>query len=111
MVIHSLEDLQTSYQSFKDEDEYGKGIVAEALGCVGKPAVESPIRVLNGKNKHIRKGVGWALGNIGDTRAVEPLIIVLRDKDISVQWQIVWALEKIEGPIMKPFIQTKKNTR
>ncbi len=51
------------------------------VAIVGKPAVESLIQALNDSDSYIRMGAARALGKIGDLRAVEPLVPLLREKD------------------------------
>lgn len=54
---------------------------------------------------HLVMKIGWevrssaakALGKIGDDRAVEQLINLLRDKNENVRWHAVQALEAITG--------------
>jgi HEAT repeat protein len=41
--------------------------------------VEPLIALLKDKSKYLRKEAAWALGKIGDRRAVEPLIVALKD--------------------------------
>ncbi len=37
----------------------------------------------------------WALGRLGDARAVEPLIAALKDEDLKVREQAAWALGRL----------------
>ena len=68
---------------------------AEALGEIGKPAVEPLIRILSDNDERVRRSAADALGEIGDVRAVEPLIKVLGDDSWRVRWPAVEALGKI----------------
>ena len=56
--------------------------VAEALVAIGAPAVEPLIRDLCNPYSHSRPTMAWALGQIGDPRAVEPLIAGLSDMTV-----------------------------
>ena len=51
---------------------------------------------LKDKDKHVRGSAAGALGEIGDMRAVEPLIDKLKDKDENVQTWVAGALEEIK---------------
>jgi HEAT repeat protein len=82
---------------------------AEALGKIGKPAVEPLIEVLKVAKKHIRKGAALALGKIGDERAVEPLIEALRDEELGVRMDAAEALGKIGEPAVELLIQALKD--
>ena len=53
---------------------------ADALAMIGEPAVEPLIAALEKKDANLRQLAAWALGQIGDTRAVEPLIPVLSSR-------------------------------
>ncbi|MCW4032078.1 MAG: HEAT repeat domain-containing protein [Candidatus Bathyarchaeota archaeon] len=55
---------------------------ARILGKIGKPAVESLIRALENNEYFVRVSVIEQLGRIGDERAVDPLIELLRDQDL-----------------------------
>ena len=63
----------------KDNNANVRGSAAEALGQIGAVAVEPLIAVLKDKDVNVRKSAAEALGQIGDTRAVEPLITMLKD--------------------------------
>ncbi len=54
-----------------------KRAAADALAMIGEPAVEPLLAALAVKNQCDWQGVAWALGQIGDKRAVEPLINLL----------------------------------
>ena len=46
--------------------------------------MEPLVAALKDKDKYVRKAAAEALGQIGDTRAVEPLIDALKDSDFDV---------------------------
>lgn len=56
----------------------------------------------NDDDRNVRRAAAWALGNIGDTRAFDPLTKALKDKDPSVQAEAGRALEKIESTEKSP---------
>lgn len=60
-------------------DKLGFYFVPEALVEIGKPAVESLIAVLKDSSPIVCWRIAWALGEIGDRRAVEPLIELLKE--------------------------------
>lgn len=49
------------------------------------------------KNWLVRSRAAKALGEIGDTRAVEPLCVALKDENLGVQTDVAKALKKIEA--------------
>jgi len=67
----------------------------KALSSIGKPAVDLLIVALNDKNADIRKNAAEALGEIKDTRAINPLIASLGDEDTNVRKNAAEALGKI----------------
>ncbi|CAD7770620.1 HEAT repeats [Candidatus Methanoperedenaceae archaeon GB37] len=48
-------------------------------------------------NKNVRGRAAWALEAIGDARAVEPLMEVLKDESENVRWGAADALRKIRS--------------
>lgn len=65
----------------KDLDSRQRAI--KALVRIGEPALEYLKETLNDKDPNVRKTTAWALGEIRDPRAIEPLIFtVLDDGDI-----------------------------
>jgi len=94
-------------------DKYVKGgyrrEAAGALIRIGAPAVEPLIQALKDKDPVIRFGAADALGEIGDRRAVGPLIEALND--IGVRWRAATdALGKIgDHRAVDPVIQASKD--
>ncbi len=70
-------------------------VVVEALVKVGTPAVEPLMAALENDDAGIRQRVIWALGEIGDVRAVAPLKAML--EDWSVRSSVIEALKKMGG--------------
>ncbi|HAH20008.1 MAG TPA: hypothetical protein DCL49_03795, partial [Candidatus Omnitrophica bacterium] len=76
---YSQDDIE---KLIKQLDYLGYGTSAFAykkLVAIGTPAVEPLIRALGNRTYRIRCGAARALGEIGDARAVEPLIKILGD--------------------------------
>ena len=59
----------------------------KALSRMGEPAVEPLIRTLEHEMWEVRRAAAYVLGNIGDRRAVEPLIEALSDEDEDEEQQ------------------------
>jgi HEAT repeat protein len=59
--------------------------------------VSTLIQEMRDKDPLVRQGAARALGIIGDTRAVDPLIATLRDGNRHVQGDAAEALRKITG--------------
>ena len=76
------------------------------MGIFGEPNIEELkasknlkglIEALNDKYGDFRLEAARALGNIGDSRAIEPLIEALKDEDNYVREAARAALEKIKA--------------
>lgn len=76
---------------------YTRWVLAEALGMIGEPALEPLITVLGDKANDwtMRQSAAWALGDMEDTVAIEPLIAALGDNDENVKQATAWALSAI----------------
>jgi HEAT repeat protein len=75
-----------------------RGNSIDALVKIAKKdlgVVDKLIKALRDEDSYVRKSVAWALGKIGDSRAVEALIEALRDEDSYVRASVAWALGKI----------------
>jgi HEAT repeat protein len=57
------------------------------------------------KDSNVRGNAAIALSNIGDSRAVEPLIRLLHDAHSDVRWNAAEALGKIGEPTVEPLIR------
>jgi len=65
---------------------------ASALSRIGAPAVEPLMAALDDKDSVVRLRAAWALGRIGDERAIQKLILTLQDGDWSVRMRAADAL-------------------
>ena len=81
-LIEALEDRNTQ--------EFATG----ALGEIGEPAVQPLIQAVN-DNPDIMAFLAKALGEIGDARAVEPLIQALKDERSEVRSSAAYALRNM----------------
>ena len=77
---------------------------------IGKQAVEQLIQTLKDEDSQVRDGAAQALGEIGDKRAVEPLINVLKaDKNFYVRGGAANALGKLKDTgAVEPLINALK---
>jgi len=75
----------------------GSRAAAEALRRLGPAAVEPLLERLKDQNRDndARQHAAAALGQIGDARAVEPLVAALEDADPDVRWAVAKALETL----------------
>lgn len=80
-----------------------------ALSKIGIPAVESLLELLDDEDFPHRNGVIDALGEIGDARAIEPLITLLGNKNRDLRSEGAMALCKIGRLAVEPLIEQLKN--
>jgi len=81
-----------------------------ALVKLGEVAVAPLVACLQHDNKFVREDAAFALGEIGDTRALDPLIDALKDEDTFEQDVIVVALGKLGEPwALEPLIALLKS--
>jgi HEAT repeat protein len=79
---------------------------AEALATIGAPSVGPLIGALEHPDGDVRWKAAIALGEIGDQRAIEPLIRQLSDTDRFVKSRVAHALGMIGAPAVHPLIRT-----
>ena len=83
---------------------------ANALAEIGKPSVAPLIQALGDSQSLARTNAAWALGAIGDERALQPLLDSLRDEASTVRAQSAWALgafgRRFSSETVEPLIQT-----
>ena len=82
-----------SLQAQIREDRY---YAAHLLGDL-KDAQAVPVLVALLKDKEVNSIVPWALGQIGDRRAIRPLIDALDDPDPSLRVLAIYALETLHA--------------
>jgi len=80
--------VESLIQALKDEDQDVRTGAAEALRKIREPAVDPLIKALKDEKSDVQGVVAECLGEIGDARAVEPLIEVLMKG-----WG-VWSIEE-----------------
>jgi len=95
----------------KAKDESWGGVnrgdlFADAIERIGKPAVPHTIEALSDRDHGVRARAITALGKIGDTRAVDPLIRLVDDPDRGIIRSVVWALgllrdHRAAGPLLR----------
>ena len=95
--IGDFRAVEPLIESLKDDYPKAQWAAAEALQKIGKTAVEPLIESL--KDERARIPAVVALGEIGDSRAVEPLTKILQDKNADVRWAAMNALEKISREV------------
>lgn len=97
--------------ALQDESELVRGCALQGLKDIGPPAVPLLIVALKNPDRRIRRkascvmdDIGNELRDIGDFRAIEPLIDALKDPTSVVRSHSVTALGKIGGPQSLPAV-------
>jgi HEAT repeat protein len=90
------------HRAIKSEKGWMSQAAVEALVKIGLPALHALVQMLSDKDWQVRREAAWALGEIGDPKAVPFLIRSLRDKDKYVRRAAAWALGKIGDPQVVP---------
>ena len=116
--------VESLIQVLKDEDRDVRTGAAEALRKIGEPAVDPLIKALKDENSDalVREVAAECLGEIGDARAVEPLIQALKHKDAASAVFVIKedgalvpsggsakGLSLIGEPAVEPLIQALKD--
>lgn len=97
-VLGKLKDIRAVHPlvaALRDKEDEVTKAAAEALGKIGTPAVDALIAAL--KTEGTRLTAAEVLGQIGDVRAVEPLISLLKDKNTLLRETAAGALRKTGG--------------
>ena len=77
----------------------------ETLIEIGEPSVEPLIEVLNDENPQVRINAIYSLGELKDSRAIEPLLLILKkDEDILSDASRI-ALSKMGSSAIDPLIE------
>ena len=112
--ICNKEAILTLIQTLSEEDREFRWQSAGIIKNIGKNAVEFLIESLDDPNAEIRKEVSTLLGEIGDKKAVKPLIGSLKDSDEeeigNVRYFVAEALGKIgDKRAVEPLIKSLKD--
>ncbi|MDE4907201.1 HEAT repeat domain-containing protein [Methanogenium marinum] len=67
------------------------------------------IRNLTSDNPSLRWGAAHSLGRMNDSRAIVPLIVLLKDPDWRVRFKAVWALGQLGDASVLPFLLRLSN--
>jgi HEAT repeat protein len=82
-------------KALDDRDKNVRNSAREALVKIGTPALELLIAALHHQAEYVRQHAAWALGDIGEARAVEALISALEDGNWAVRNNAAYGLGQI----------------
>ena len=80
-----------------------------ALAKIGKPSKKALYKALTNKDEEVRNEAAVALGNLGDTRAIKQLTLMLEFKYSYMRKRAVSALVNIGKPAAKELHKTLKD--
>jgi HEAT repeat protein len=102
--------------AFRANQKWGRSTAQAALEKFGESVVPFFIESLGSASPVTRAGAASALGSIGDTRAVEPVIATLKDENWRVSWNAARTLGHLKnrqavGPLLQALEHPNVNVR
>ncbi|MHA1883224.1 MAG: HEAT repeat domain-containing protein [Candidatus Thorarchaeota archaeon] len=96
--LRDPEVMEELIQMLGDDDEDIQRSAQIALGEFGQLAFDRLMEVLHDKEEYwsIREGAAGALGRVGDKRAVEALIVALKDEKKEIRCNAAWSLAELK---------------
>jgi hypothetical protein len=88
-------DFQGLIRALRHRDPDAQWQASGALAELGTEGMDQLLSGLRTRNKDIRLGIIEALGQIGDSRALGPLISLLADSNNEIRWEAALALGEI----------------
>ena len=112
----SLEYLQTAFNQITSETLWQE--IVTVLGRVQKPqttqAVEILLQILRSQHPateivNIKSAIALSLGQLGEIQAIEPLISLLADSNVSVRLHAIAALKNLDSEVAHQKLQQLAN--
>lgn len=101
--INDPRAVEPLIQALSDNDTVVREAAAQSLTEIGKPAVEPLIEALGERDLYVLTSATMILGTIGDVRAVEPLVDLLRTEALEHRsWMLRTELARALGKIKDP---------
>ena len=88
-------NTENALMMLRSENYFESQKAAWELVGMGESAVPGLLEALEDPAPEVRYRAAWALGKIGDLRAIDPLIRAFNDNDSYVQWSAAEALAEI----------------
>jgi len=101
--IKAASAIQPLINTLRDNDSNVRDSAAEALREIGSPSVQYLIEALEDENIHLRVAAVMLLGDLRDTRAMEPLIDMMATDFFKKSWMLRSEAAKAFGKIGDPF--------
>ncbi|WP_392482452.1 HEAT repeat domain-containing protein [Nostoc sp. C110] len=112
----SLEYLQTAFNQITSETLWQE--IVTVLGRVQKPqttqAAEILLQILRLQHPateiaNVKSAIALSLGQLGEIQAIEPLISLLADSNVSVRLHAIAALKNLDGEVAHQKLQQLAN--
>ncbi|MBD2522496.1 HEAT repeat domain-containing protein [Nostoc sp. FACHB-133] len=112
----SLEYLQTAFNQITSETLWQEIVIV--LGRVQKPqttqAAEILLQILQSQHPateiaNVKSAIALSLGQLGEIQAIEPLISLLADSNVSVRLHAIAALKNLDGEVAHQKLQQLAN--
>ncbi|MBD2242260.1 HEAT repeat domain-containing protein [Nostoc sp. FACHB-888] len=112
----SLEYLQTAFNQTTSETLWQE--IVTVLGRVQKPqttqAAEILLQILQSQHPatkiaNVKSAIALSLGQLGEMQAIEPLISLLADSNVSVRLHAIAALKNLDGEVVHQQLQQLAN--
>jgi HEAT repeat protein len=101
--MKTISAIQPLIVTLGDTDPHVRESAAESLREIGVPSVQYLIESLEDENINIRVGAVMLLGDLRDTRAIEPLIDMMATDFFKKSWMLRSEVAKALGKIGDPF--------
>ncbi len=79
-----------------------EGFIVESLVRYGRKSAEPVLQSLSSPDPRVRREAAYLLGGLGDLRAVDRLVVALRDTDAAVRRNSAYALGELASNISEP---------
>lgn len=101
-----MSDIDSLIADLSSDDGIIRQRARNELVDIGAPAVEALITALDASARHTHWEAAKALSLIGDSRAVQSLIKMLEEDDVSIRWMAAEGLITIGRDGLKPLLRT-----
>ncbi len=109
-AIKDLRVMRSLINMLADEQAQNRLFAAKALSAIGTPAIFVLVAALKSRDERIRRYATGALGELADSRAVEPLLSRLHDSEDSIRMLCAESLGMIgDARAVEPLIAALKD--
>jgi HEAT repeat protein len=108
--INDSRAIEPLIQALADDDSDVRSRAIDALARIGRPASDALILALENEDTLIKQGAAETLGEIKETRAIEPLISAFQSKEMR-QVSVNALLKINKSSAVEPFILILKDER